>query len=190
MLRARAKIDQRDKIVVLATGTGWCPAYRMLDKMVLSNPDWDSFIDSEVLFVTYEYGATERPSSGPKGEIRAKLEELGIAESTLLFFFSDNGPDFGSAGPLRGKKGTNWEGGHRVPAVAWWPGTIEPGLVSDDLAITLNVMPTILQLSGLEAVRGKKFDGVSLVPVLKGGGLKGERRLFWNDKAMRDGSGS
>ena len=62
------------------------------------------------------------------GEIRAKLEELGIAENTSwCFSFRTTGPDLGLDGALARKKGTNWEGGHRVPAVAWWPGTIEAG---------------------------------------------------------------
>jgi arylsulfatase A len=59
------------------------------------------------------------------GQIVAKVEALGLAENTFILFFSDNGPAGGSAGPLRGRKGSNWEGGHRVPTIAFWPGTIK-----------------------------------------------------------------
>ena len=55
------------------------------------------------------------------GEVRKKLEEHGIAENTLVFFTSDNGPARGSAGPLRGRKGSTYEGGMREPTIAWWP---------------------------------------------------------------------
>ncbi|BCX47543.1 N-acetylgalactosamine-6-sulfatase [Haloferula helveola] len=122
------------------------------------------------------------------GEIISKLEELELAENTLVFFFSDNGPAGGSAGPLRGRKGSNWEGGHRVPAVAFWPGKIKAGQVTDELSISIDLMPTMLELSGASAHPERPLDGVSLVPVLLRGESLGERQLFWNHKAMRDGN--
>ncbi|MCH7229024.1 sulfatase [Haloferula sp. A504] len=121
------------------------------------------------------------------GRIVAKLEELDLDERTLVFFFSDNGPAGGSAGPLRGRKGSNWEGGHRVPGIAWWPGTIKAGVVTDQLAISLDLMPTMLELAGASADPARPLDGVSLVPLLRRGEPLGNRRLFWNHKAMRDG---
>ena len=121
------------------------------------------------------------------GQIVQKVEQLGLAEDTLIFFFSDNGPAGGSAGPLRGRKGSNWEGGHRVPAIACWPGSIRAGSVSDQLSISLDIMPTLLELAEVTLTSGRQLDGVSLVPLLLHGDSLGDRRLYWNHKAMRDG---
>ena len=122
------------------------------------------------------------------GAIVAKLRELGLAERTLVFFFSDNGAcPRGSNKPLRGFKGQVWEGGHREPAIAWWPGTIKPGTVTDQLAISLDLMPTVLELAGAKLPEGHQLDGVSLVPLLREGKPLGRRQLFWNGKAVRDG---
>ena len=122
------------------------------------------------------------------GELLDVVRRLGLAERTLVFFFSDNGANQkGSNGPLRGFKGSNWEGGHREPAIAWWPGKIRPGTTTDQLAISLDIMPTMLELAGAALPEGHKLDGVSLAPVLFKGESLGPRQLFWNGKAMRDG---
>ena len=122
------------------------------------------------------------------GAILDKVKALGIAERTLVVFFSDNGAcPRGSNKPLRGFKGSVWEGGHREPAIAWWPGKIKPGIVSDQLSISLDLMPTMLELAGAKLPAGHKLDGVSLVPLLLEGKSLGHRQFFWNGKAMRDG---
>lgn len=117
------------------------------------------------------------------------VRKNGIAGSTLVLFFSDNG---GAAhmrcDPLRGKKGSVWEGGHRVPAIAWWPGTIAKGTKTDQLCISLDVMPTMLELAGMEQPTERKLDGRSLVPLLRDREELGHRELFWNGVAMRDGT--
>ena len=121
------------------------------------------------------------------GEILDKLVELNIDKNTFVFFLSDNGPAGGSAGPLRGRKGSNWEGGHRVPGIAWWPETIAPGKTTDELGISLDLMPTMLSLAGMEAPAGHRFDGMDLSALLKDGKLLAERSLFWegpNPKSM------
>ncbi|MFT4512132.1 MAG: arylsulfatase A [Planctomycetota bacterium] len=114
------------------------------------------------------------------------VRKNGIAGSTLVLFFSDNG---GAAhmrcDPLRGKKGSVWEGGHRVPAIAWWPGTIAKGTKTDQLCISLDVMPTMLELAGQELPTERKLDGQSLVPLLRDREALGHRELFWNGVAMR-----
>ena len=121
------------------------------------------------------------------GQILDTLRQTGLADRTLVIFFSDNGAvRNGSNGPLRGFKGSDWEGGHREPAVAWWPGHIKPG-VTDQLAISLDVMPTFLDLAGVPAPRARPLDGVSLRPLLLDGKPLGPRQLFWNGDAMRDG---
>ena len=121
--------------------------------------------------------------------ILAAVRKNGIAGSTLVLFFSDNG---GAAhmrcDPLRGKKGSVWEGGHRVPAIAWWPGKIAKNTRTDQLCISLDVMPTMLELAGLEPPSNCKLDGESLVPLMRDRKVTDDRQLFWNGVAMRDGS--
>lgn len=124
------------------------------------------------------------------GEILAAVRGAGIEQRTLVFFFSDNGPAGGSAGPLRGRKGSDWEGGHRVPAIAWWPGTVPRGSVCDEPVISLDLMPTMLELAGVPSrPDAPALDGMSLVRLLAGepGTLGPDRRLFWNGRAMREG---
>ena len=99
------------------------------------------------------------------GRIRETVEQLGLQTHTFIFFCSDNGPAGGSAGPLRGRKGSNWEGGHRVPGIAWWPGQIPGGVERDDLTITLDLMPTLLELAAASVPAERELDGRSLVPL-------------------------
>jgi arylsulfatase A len=133
------------------------------------------------------------------GAIRARVEKLGLAKNTLIFFFSDNGGTAANRSNdprLRGAKGSVWEGGHRVPAVAWWPGHIEPGTSSDALTISLDIMPTLLALARAPVPEGHHLDGIDLSPVLLEGKGIGERTLFWEhvngngrrSQAMRQGA--
>jgi len=107
------------------------------------------------------------------GAIRDTLEQQGLAENTLVLFTSDNGPWLymrhhgGSAGPLANGKGTTFEGGMRVPAIFWWPGQIEPGIVSDPGSM-LDLFATAAQLSGATSDPGP--DSLDLSPTL----LQGE----------------
>lgn len=122
------------------------------------------------------------------GRIVATLDRLGLTENTLILFFSDNGANRnGSNAPFRGAKGTNWEGGHRVPCIASWPGRIPAGTASDQLSITLDVMPTLLDAANVTPPRERPLDGVSLLPVLLHQQSPGPRQLVWNGRAIRDG---
>jgi arylsulfatase A len=122
------------------------------------------------------------------GEVVATLNRLGLSENTLVVFISDNGANNrGSNGPLRGFKGSNWEGGHRVPCIASWPGKIVAGSKTDQLSISLDVMPTLLEAAGVSAPKERPLDGKSLLPVLVEGNSLGQRQLVWNGKAIRDG---
>ena len=98
------------------------------------------------------------------------------------------GTKHGSNAPLRGYKGSVWEGGHRVPAIASWPGKIKPRTVTDQLAISLDLMPTMLDLAGVPEPQDRKLDDVSLAPLLFEAKPLGRRKLFWNGQAMRDGN--
>ncbi len=117
-------------------------------------------------------------------QVRAKLIELGLEKNTLFLFFSDNGdaPNTATGSPrFRGHKGSVYEGGTRVPAVAWWPGRIEPGTQSNDLSITLDVMPTILSVAGIDPPTERPLDGIDLSPVLFEQKALPVRPLFWAD---------
>ena len=115
------------------------------------------------------------------GRIAAKLEELGLAENTLFIFISDNGghSKVTDNAPLRGGKSQLFEGGHRVPAVFSWPGTIPSGRTSLDTALTMDVFPTLLSLAGLEPPDGLDFDGMDMSAHLLNGAPLPERTLFW-----------
>jgi arylsulfatase A-like enzyme len=125
------------------------------------------------------------------GEIVATLQRLGLAENTLVFFFSDNGGTReGNNGPLHGAKGSVWEGGHRVPAIASWPGRITPDSVTDQTAASMDLFPTLLELSGTPPPASHRFDGTSLARLLLENKPVAERTLFWgynNRYAVRRG---
>jgi len=102
------------------------------------------------------------------GEILDTLRDLGLAENTLVLFTSDNG---GSAGcvnqPLRGGKGTTWEGGMREPTVAWWPGTIPAKTTCDEVASTMDFLPTFARLAGGKVPDDRTIDGKDITPLLR-----------------------
>ena len=108
------------------------------------------------------------------GRVLDTLREFGLAGNTLVMFSSDNGPwlikgnDGGSAGPLRGGKGTTWEGGVREPTLAWWPGKIAPGSVCDAMAGNMDFLPTFVKLAGGTVPADNKIDGKDIAPLLLG----------------------
>jgi len=125
------------------------------------------------------------------GEVVATLQRLDLAERTLVFFLSDNGANrYGSNGLLRGFKGSLWEGGIRVPAIAWWPGRIAAGKTSKDLATSLDLFPTILEVTGASKPDSLELDGESLLDLVTAGTSLGDRRVFWKyleERAVRFG---
>jgi arylsulfatase A-like enzyme len=106
------------------------------------------------------------------GQILEALRKLDLAEKTLVVFTSDNGPWYargeqgGSATPLRGAKGSTYEGGVRVPCVMWWPGTIPPGSVCREVAATMDFLPTFAALAGASAPTDRTIDGHDIRPLL------------------------
>lgn len=131
------------------------------------------------------------------GRLIAALRQLNPDRQTLVIFCSDNGGyrhyggrfrgEISDNGPLRGQKADVWEGGHRVPAIAWWPGRIVGGRVTNETAITMDLMPTLLELADISPsqVDGlRELDGVSLATLLLDGEALPSRTLFW-----RAGSG-
>jgi len=114
------------------------------------------------------YGDVVEEIDWSVGEIVAALERLGLAENTLVIFTSDNGPwgwagfDGGSAGLLRGKKGSPWEGGFRVPAIVWMPGTVPADVTSDALGTTMDLFPTFLNMAGEDASGYSSLDAIDI----------------------------
>jgi len=121
------------------------------------------------------------------GTVMKALDELGVAANTLVFFTSDNGPEGagdkgpgrGLAGPLRGRKRSMYEGGHRVPGIVRWPGMIEPGSTSDLAVIGSDFFPTALAAAGVEPPPDVKLDGVNLLPALAGAPIERPEPLYW-----------
>ena len=133
------------------------------------------------------------------GEIMAKLKEKGLDKTTIVIFTSDNGPHeeggadpeyFGRDGKLRGLKRQCYEGGIRIPFIAWWPGHIKAGTVSDLPFAFYDLMPTFCDIAGVKNFRkrytnrslpGDCFDGLSIAPTLLGDNTKQQRHehLYW-----------
>jgi len=101
------------------------------------------------------------------GEILKTVRDEGIADNTLVIFTSDNGAAVGTSAPLRAKKGSVYEGGIREPTVMWWPGTIPAGTECDEVAATIDVLPTLAKLCGGELPE-RKIDGHDIWPLMSG----------------------
>jgi arylsulfatase A-like enzyme len=118
------------------------------------------------------YAAMQAALDDGIGRGLAKLRELGLEEDTLIFFVSDNGgPEAVNAsdnGPFNGVKGTTWEGGIHVPFLVQWKGKLPAGKVYDRPVIQLDFLPTALAAAGAEVRPEWKFDGVNLLPYLRG----------------------
>jgi arylsulfatase len=139
------------------------------------------------------------------GELLDQLDELKIADNTIVFYSTDNGvhfntwPDAGVT-PFRSEKNTNWEGAYRVPAMVRWPGKIKPGQISNEVMSHLDWMPTLAAVAGdanlkKELLKGKRvgsknaklhLDGYNFVPYLTGQVDKGPRKefIYHNDEGM------
>ena len=117
------------------------------------------------------YGDVVEELDWSTGEILERLRTLGLAERTLVIFTSDNGPERntpGTAAPLRGTKHTVFEGGLRVPFIAWWPGTLPAGRVSPAVITALDLLPTLAVLAGASLPPDRKLDGRDISGLLTG----------------------
>jgi len=139
---------------------------------------------------------------GHVGELLKELDDLGIADNTIVIYTSDNGaemmswPDAGST-PFRGEKATNWEGGYRVPMLIRWPSVIKPGTIYNDFFSHEDIIPTLVAAAGdtgivREVAKGYKIgdktfkvhlDGYNLLPFFKGEVKESPRKefLYWSD---------
>lgn len=130
------------------------------------------------------------------GRLREALRDLKIERETLIFFCSDNGPADGltkkgiaSAGKFRGHKHTMYEGGLRVPACAVWPGTIEPGRVSEMMTGMIDYFPTLCDILGyfFPSKKARIVDGVSLLPHLRGDVHERAKPMFFGYRRLCEG---
>jgi len=109
----------------------------------------------------------------------ARLDQLGLADDTIVIFITDNGPN----GPrfnagMKGRKGSADEGGTRVPCFIRWPGHIRPGTIVRQIAAHIDILPTIAEMCGIEHPKTLPLDGTSLVPLLEG------REAGWPDRTL------
>lgn len=118
------------------------------------------------------------------GEIMKALEKNGLEKNTLVIFTSDNGPwlnfgnHAGTTGGLREGKGTSWEGGQRVPCIMRWPGVIPAGDICSQLASSIDILPTLAEITGA-ALPEKKIDGMSILPLMLGDKTASPRHEFY-----------
>jgi len=140
---------------------------------------------------------------GHVGQILDKLDELGVADNTIVMYSTDNGaesfswPDGGTT-PFRGEKNTNWEGGYRVPTAIRWPGRIKAGSVNNELCAHEDMLPTIMAAAGEPDIKEKllegnvtainrkykvHLDGFNLLPMLTGKAEESPREdfIYWTD---------
>jgi len=122
------------------------------------------------------YGDVVEELDWSVGQILETLRREKLEKKTFVFFTSDNGPWLtmnlagGSAGLLRDGKGSTFEGGMRVPGIAWWPGHVPSGVVTRELACTMDLFVTALKLSGAKVPADRVIDGVDMTPILTGTG--------------------
>jgi arylsulfatase A-like enzyme len=127
------------------------------------------------------------------GRVLDALDALDLASNTLFVFTSDNGGErFSDVWPLTGMKGELLEGGIRVPVLARWPGRIPAGLRTDQAAVTIDWLPTLLAAAGGAPDPDYPSDGENLLPLLTGNAPARARALYWRYKAneqaaLRDG---
>ncbi len=120
------------------------------------------------------YGGMVEAMDSAVGRVLDTLDELGLAENTVVFFTSDNGGLSTAEGsptsnlPLRAGKGWGYEGGVRVCTMARWPGVAEPGTVADEVVTSTDFYPTMLEIAGLDPRPGEDADGKSFAPLLRG----------------------
>jgi arylsulfatase A len=150
-----------------------------------------SHVDNQPELHPYYYGTVTQLDAA-FGKLMDALEEMGMSDNTLVFFTSDNGPEFpqtgwpetyrswGSPGEFRGMKRHLYEGGTRVPGIVRWTGHVEPGRVSDELISATDLLPTICDLLDIKTPEDRKLDGTSFAPVLYGEPFERTQPLFWN----------
>jgi arylsulfatase A-like enzyme len=141
-------------------------------------------MDPKVKLTSYYAAVTAMDAA--IGRVIETLREIGQDKNTLVIFQSDNGGS-GNGGntPLRGQKSTMWEGGLRVPFIAWWPGRLPAGRVTDEFLTSLEILPTLAAISGARIPSNLKLDGFDMLPVLRGEKRSSRTEMFWERRSQR-----
>lgn len=128
------------------------------------------------------YAALVESVDDSVGRLMQKLDDLKLADRTVIIFTSDNGGliPVTSQPPLRAGKGSSYEGGVRVPFIVRWPGAIKPGSTCDVPVISADIHPTLVELAGLAPRPGQVIDGASLVPLFKQTGPLQRDAIYWH----------
>jgi uncharacterized sulfatase len=128
------------------------------------------------------YGDVVETIDWTMGQIFETLDRLELDERTIVLFTSDNGPWWeGSAGELRDRKGSSWEGGQRVPLVVRWPGSIPAGATTDAISMNIDLLPTLVNLAG-GVLPDAEIDGRDILPLLQGGEASPHEYLLFFQK--------
>ncbi len=135
------------------------------------------------------YAAMIQSMDESLGRLNNKLEELGVAENTIIVFFSDNGGHGPTTKmhPLRGVKGMLYEGGIREPMFVKWPGVVEQGSTCETPVIGIDFYPTFLEMAGAKTPGNYTLDGKSIVPLLKQNGAFEREAIYWHFPAYLQG---
>lgn len=140
---------------------------------VVAGPRYTALYSRHEKYEQHYYGCVTALDE-QMGRLRKTLRETGVADNTMLWFCSDNGPEGqtgkapGTAGPLRGRKRSLYEGGIRVPGLLEWPAAISSGRSTASPACTLDYLPTVMDILGIEQPEVAPLDGVSLLPLIQG----------------------
>ena len=160
--------------------------YWLVEKHGMEVPDYGQYADKDWPEAQIGLAAMISRIDRDIGTLKTKLEELGIDKNTLIIFSSDNGPHkeggndpnfFNSSGKFRGTKRDLYEGGIRVPMIAYWPETIKPGQTSDHISGFWDFLPTACDVAGIEAPAN--IDGISFLPELMGEEQPEHEAMYW-----------
>ncbi len=188
-LEAKKELAERYKAKAQRLGLGDKPHFATDEewpKTAAGDEKWRRSLKTRLLQDHAVYAAMIESVDQSVGRVMKKLEDLGLADNTIVFFMSDNGGLATAEGqptcnlPLRGGKGWLYEGGIREPMIVRWPGVVKPGTVCDEPVISTDFYPTMLEMAGLPAKPQQHVDGESVVPLLTGTGHQKRQALFWH----------
>ncbi len=155
-------------------------------KTAAGDEKWRRTLRTRILQDHAVYAAMIESVDESVGRVMKKLDDLGIADNTIVFFMSDNGGLATAEGqptcnlPLRGGKGWLYEGGIREPMIVKWPGVVKPGSTCDEPVTSTDFYPTMLEMAGLPPKPQQHMDGESMVPLLKGTGRQKRQAIYWH----------
>jgi arylsulfatase A-like enzyme len=188
-LEARKELAERYKAKAQRLGLEGKPHFATDEdwpRTAAGNEKWRQTLKTRILQDHAVYAAMIESVDESVGRVMKKLDDLGIADNTIIFFMSDNGGLATAEGqptcnlPLRGGKGWLYEGGIREPMMVKWPGVVKPGSVCDEPVTSTDFYPTMLEMAGLAPKPQQHKDGESVVPLLKSTGRPKRHALYWH----------